>query len=89
VVVVAAAVVADRLLLVGRERVEVLENVLDRLAVPLGALERAVGLVDVRLVVLVVMHAHRRLVDVRLERFVGVGERGDLESHAGAPVSRR
>jgi hypothetical protein len=84
VVVVAAAVVAHGLLLVLRQRVEVLQDLLDRLAVELGALQRCVGLVHVGLVVLVVVHAHRRLVDVRLERGVVVGERRDFVGHAGS-----
>jgi hypothetical protein len=35
------------------------------------------------------MQAHRRLVDVRLERVVGVGERGDLVSHLQLLFTRR
>jgi len=74
-VVVAAAVVADRTSLVVRNRLEVLEDLLDRLVVPFGALEGGVHLVDVRLVMLVVVQVHGRVVDVRLERGVVVGER--------------
>jgi hypothetical protein len=84
VVVVPAAVVAHGALLVGRQRVEVLENVLDRLAVEVGAFERAVGLVDVGLMVLIVVHLHRRLVDMRLKRGVIVGQRRDLVGHCGS-----
>ena len=89
VVVVAAAVVADGLLLVRRQRVEVLEDLLDRLAVPVRALERRVDLVHVGLVMLVVMHAHGRFVDVRLERVVRVGQGGNLVGHVSTPVGRR
>ena len=74
----AAAVVADgRALVVGDLR-QVGDDVLDRLVRPVGALERGVYLVHVGLVVLVVVDAHRRLVDVRLERVVVVGEGRDL-----------
>ena len=82
VVVVPAAVVAHRPLLVLREAVEVLEHLLDRLVRPVGALERGVGLVHVGLVVLVVVDAHRLLVDVRLERGVVVREIGNLVGHS-------
>src|SRR5437764_14706771 len=71
-VVVATAVVAQRALLVGGQRVEVLDQLLHRLVDVVCALERRVGLVDVGLVVLVVVNAHRRLVDVRLQRGVVV-----------------
>jgi hypothetical protein len=81
VVEVAAAVVAERALLVGRQRVERPQDLLDRLALVPGALEGGVGLVDVRLVVLVVVHAHRRLVDVRLQGVVVVRQGGDLVGH--------
>ena len=59
-------------------------HVLDRLVGPVGALERGVDLVHVGLVVLVVVHLHRGLVDVRLERVVVVGEGGYLVRHLGA-----
>ena len=45
VVGVAAGVVADRGLLVGGQLVQVLEDLLDRLVGPFGALEQAVGAV--------------------------------------------
>ena len=51
------------------------------LVCPLGSLESGVHLVDVSLVVLVVMNAHRRLVDVGLESVVLVGEGRYLERH--------
>ena len=81
VVGMSAGVVAHRALLVLRQGREALEHLLDGLAVELRALQRAVGLVDVGLMVLVVMDAHRLLVDVRLERVVVVGKVGDLERH--------
>ena len=83
VVVVAAAVVADGAALRLRHLAQ------DRRGRPRSAcrrarpLQRGVRLVDVRLVVLVVMEAHRVRVDVRLERLVGVGERRDFVGHAG------
>jgi hypothetical protein len=61
--------------------IEVLEHLLDRLIGPLGALQRVVGVGHIRLVVLVVMQAHRLLVDVRLERGVVVGERRKFKGH--------
>ena len=76
-VVVTAAVVAHRTALVLGQRLEVLEHLLDRPLGPLGPVERGVDLVDVGLMMLVVMHAHGLLVDVRLERAVVVGERGN------------
>src|SRR4051794_9934039 len=80
VVGVTAGVVANRGLLVA-ERGEVLQHLLDRLVGPLRALERGVGLVHIGLVVLVVVDAHRLLVDVRLERAVVVREVRYLECH--------
>ena len=79
----AAAVVFDGTFLVA-EAVEILQDLLDGLVGPLGALQRGVRLVDVRLMVLVVMEFHRRLVDVRLERVVGVGERRNGVGHGGS-----
>jgi hypothetical protein len=81
VVVVAAGVVADRGLLVAGQGVEVAKNVLDVAVGPLGPLEGGVGFVDIRLVVFVVVDPHRRLVDVRLERVVGVRQVRHGESH--------
>ncbi len=84
VVEMAAAVVADgAALVVGKVR-EVGDHLLDRLVGPLGALERSVGLVHVGLVVLVVVHLHRCLVDVGLERVVSVGKVRYLVRH-GSP----
>ena len=77
----AAAVVAHGALLVGGQGVEVGDDLLDRLVLPLGALEGAVGLVDVRLVVLVVMQTHGLLVDVRLQCRVVVGQGRNLVRH--------
>ena len=81
----AAAVVADRGRLVA-ELVEVLQDLLDRLAFPVGALERGVHLVHVGLMVLVVVQLHRRLVDVRLERVVVVRQVGNAVGHQVAPL---
>jgi hypothetical protein len=78
---VTAAVVADRLLLVIGQAGEILQNLLDVLVRPLGPLQRRIRLVDVGLVVLVVMHLHRRLVDVRLEGVVVVGKIGNAVGH--------
>src|SRR5262249_1100984 len=47
----------------------------------LGPLQGAVRFVDVGLMVLVVVDAHRRLVDVGLERVVGVGKIGNRKCH--------
>src|SRR5829696_18882 len=83
VVVVAAAVVADGAALLVGHLAQVGEHLLDRRAVERGPGERRVRLVHVRLVVLVVMEAHRVRVDVRLERLVGVGERRNFVGHGG------
>src|SRR5215813_2255682 len=84
-VCVAADVVPDGGALVLGDDLEVGEDVLDRPVGPLGSLQRFVRVVDVRLVVLVVVDAHRLLVDVRLERAVVVRQRRDLEGHRSAP----
>jgi hypothetical protein len=81
VVVVAATVVANGGPLVLGDLGEVADHLLDRLVGPVGALERRVHLVHVGLVVLVMVDAHRRLVDVRLERAVVVGKGRDLVRH--------
>ena len=89
VVGVAAAVVAERRPACRRAATTRLrDDLLDRLAVELGALQRGVGLVHVGLVVLVVVQPHRLLVDVRLERVVVVGKRRDLVGHRGSPRGR-
>ena len=56
-----------------------------RLVGPVGALERGVGVGHVGLVMLVVMELHRRVVDVRLERVVVVGETAELRRPSRAP----
>src|SRR6185295_3217472 len=84
VVQVAAAVVADRAALVLGDRAEIRDDLLDGLAVEVGAGERIVGLVHVGLVMLVVMQLHRLLVDVRLERVVVIGKGRNLVSHRGS-----
>jgi hypothetical protein len=79
---VPAAVVADRGLLVFGHGVEQRsEQLLDRVAVELGAFDRLVQVVDVGLVVLPVVDLHRLLADRRLERVVVVGKRGELVGH--------
>ena len=45
------------------------------------AFDRGVEIVDVGRVVLVVVNLHRLRVDVRLERVIGVGQRGKLKGH--------
>src|SRR5262245_42620240 len=79
-----AHVVAYGHLLVLGEDVEVREDVVDRPVGERRPLQGGVRVVDVGLVVLVVVDAHRRLVDVRLERGVVVGERRYLERHLGS-----
>ena len=81
-----APVVFDCAPLVVRDLAEVAQHVLDRRIRQRSALQRGVDLVHVSLMVLVVMEFHRRLVDVRLERVVGVGERWDGVGH-GSPLS--
>ena len=81
VVRVPAAVVAHGRPPLLRQQVDVVEHLLERPAVPLGALDRLVQVVDVGLVVLVVVEPHRLLVDVRLERVVGVRKRRQLIRH--------
>ena len=71
----AAAVVADGAADVLGHGVDVLDQILDALALQLGVLvERRVEVVDVRRVVLVVMDPHRLFVDVGLQRVVIVGQ---------------
>src|ERR1700761_9369093 len=82
-----AAVVADRPLLVSRQRGQVGDDLLDRLVGPLGALQRGVDLVHVGLMVLVVVHAHRRLVDARFQCVVVVGKiRDGIRHRVTAPL---
>src|SRR5262245_6645952 len=76
-----AHVVAYGHLLVLGEDVEVREDVVDRPVGERRPLQGGVRVVDVGLMVLVVVDAHRRLVDVRLERGVVVRERRYLERH--------
>src|SRR3954470_16598139 len=83
-----ARVVANGRLLVA-EAGEVLQYLVDVLVRPLGALEGGVGLVHIGLVMLVVMDAHRLLVDVRLERVVVVGKVRYLECHLPSFRGRR
>src|SRR6185312_931417 len=59
-------------------------DLLHGLVGPLGALEGGVGVGHIRRMVLVVVNAHRLLIDVRLKRVVVVGEVGDLVWHAGS-----
>src|SRR6478672_8667237 len=81
-VCVPPAVVADyRLLVFGHGVEQRSEQRLDRMAVELGACNRLVQVVDVRLMVLPVVNAHCLLVDRRLERVVVVGKRGELVGH--------
>jgi len=73
---VAAAIVADGALLVGRQRAEALEDLDDGLVSPLGALEGGIGLVHVGLMVLVVVDPASSPRPIwRLERVV-VGREG-------------
>ena len=83
----AAGVVADRALLVAGQAGEVGEDVLDRAIGPIGALQGGVRFVDVGLVVFVVMDAHRRLVDMGLQRVVRVRKIRYLESHLASPLA--
>ena len=77
----AAGVVPDRGALVLGQLVENRQYVLDRGVVLRSPLQGRVRLVHVRLVVLVVVQAHRLLVDVRLERRVVVRQRRNFECH--------
>jgi hypothetical protein len=79
---VSAGVVADGRLDVLGKGVEHREHLLDRAVRVVGAGEGFVRVVDVRLVVLVVVEAHRLLVDRRRQRPVAVGEGWNLERHA-------
>jgi hypothetical protein len=76
-----AGVVADRRALVLGNLRQAREHVLDRPVGPVRSFEGRVGLVHVGLVVLVVVEAHRLLVDVRLERRVVVGQVRNLVRH--------
>ena len=77
----AAGLVADAGLLVAGQLVEVLEDFVDRLVSPFGALEQAVGGGHVGLMVLVVVQVHRLLVDGRRERVVVVRQRRNFVGH--------
>ena len=77
----AAGVVADGGANVVRQDLQVGEHVVHGLVLPLGAGQCLVGVVHVGLVVLVVVEAHRLLVDMRLERGVVVRKRRDLIRH--------
>jgi hypothetical protein len=87
VVEVAAAVVADRGALLLGDLGEVRDDLLDRLVGEVGALERGVRLVHIRLVVLVVVDLHRLRVDVGLERRLLVWQGRDLVGHWGSSES--
>lgn len=79
----AAAVVADRLRQLGHDR----EDLFQRLALRLGrGVDELVQVVDVGLMVLVVVEGHRLLVDGRLQRVIGVGQRGQGEGHGETPL---
>ena len=77
----APGVVAHSAALLLRHPVEVPEHLVDVGVREVGALERRVRVVDVGLVVLVVVQAHRRLVDRWLERRVVVRKVRDREGH--------
>src|SRR6476469_6698335 len=64
------------------QRVEHGQHLLDGAVRVLGAGKRLVRVVDVGLVMLVVVEAHRLLVDGRFQRPVVGGKRGNLEGHA-------
>ena len=49
---------------------------------------RGVQVGDIRLMVLVMVQVHGGFVDVRLQRVVGVGERGDFKCHCGCDSFR-
>jgi glyoxylate reductase len=94
---VPADVVGDGVALVGGKLGQPREHVARISVLQTGAVKRRVGLVDVRLVVLVVVEAHRVRTDVRLERLVGIGQVGHGVGHrahhdvrpAGGPPGRR
>src|SRR5215207_1296382 len=81
VVEVPATVVANRGALVLGDLGQVGDDFLDGLVGPVGALESGIDLVYVGLMMLVVMHAHGGLVDVRLEGGVVIGEGRYLVRH--------
>ena len=70
-----AAVIAHHSANVFRHRVQITDQILDRLGRQLRlVLERVVDVRDVGLVMLGVMDLHRARIDVRLKRIVGVGK---------------
>ncbi len=77
----AAAVVAHDALQVFRQRLGLLDQLFHRQVGVFGAFQRSVDVVDVRLVMLGVVDFHRRCVDMRLERVVGVGQLGEGIGH--------
>jgi hypothetical protein len=79
---VAPAIVADHRL----GRPSILDDLVQALALQRRVgLDRLVEIVDIGLVMLVVVELHGLRVDVRLQRIVGVGQRGDFEGHGVSP----
>jgi hypothetical protein len=82
VVVVTAAIVADGGADVLGEAVDVLAEVLNGVGLKVGfASEGGIQVGDIRVVVATVVDFHGLLVDVGLERVVGVGEFGEGMGH--------
>ncbi|KAG0919159.1 hypothetical protein G6F32_016312 [Rhizopus arrhizus] len=81
----ATPVVAHRALQVLRQRLELLPQLFDRQVSVLGAFQRRVDVVDVGLVMLGVMDFHRRRIDMRFQRVVGVGQLGQGVGHDASP----
>src|SRR3954469_15358444 len=76
------SVVAPRGALVLGQSLEVAQHVFDGTVCPRGPLECGVEAGDIATVVLVVVDAHRQLVDRGLQRAVRIRERRQCERHA-------
>src|SRR5690606_14179115 len=57
------------------------DDLFERLAFEIGALDRSIGLVDIGLVVLAMVKAERFGRNGRRQRVGGIGKRDQLESH--------
>ena len=81
VVGMATSVVAHRTLLVGGQRRQLRQELVDWGVLPIGASKRCVGVVDVGLVMTIVMDLHREGIDVGLECVERVVESGKFKGH--------
>ncbi len=81
----AAALVADALLQVLRQGLDLAQQVVDGQVGVLGALDQRIEVVDVGLVVLGIVDLHRGRIHVRFQRVVSVGQLGQGVGHEDSP----